>query len=1039
MMVATKTAAIEPPALALATLGPLAAARGGAAVEGFGYDKVRALLVYLAVEGGRPHRRASLAALLWPEQPDRSARGNLSQALSTLRRALGDRDAPRPIVHADADAVWLDPAVRVDVDAVRFLGLVGAADAHPHRSWRTCGRCAEQLRQAVGLYRGDFLGHFAIADSAPFEEWAQFRREHLLQRVLGALEHLVERAEWCGEHAAAAELARRQVALSPLEEHGHRALMRQMVLSGEPAAALAHYRALCRTLAGELAAEPEAETVALVERIRGGATADLRRFAPPPFHAPAPPTAFVGRAGDREAVCAALGHGAARALTLVGTGGVGKTRLALQVALDLRYDFEDGVFVVELEALSDARGVPAAIAHALGVKERPGEALSATLRARLSGRHLLLVLDGCEHLLGQNAARGRLGALAAELLAGCPALRVLATSRAPLRFRAEQLVPVAPLPEAEAAELFVARARGLAPGYAAAAEDAPLVAEICRRLDGLPLAIELIAPRAATGTPSALLRDLDRDLHALPAGPDDAPARHRTLHAAIAWSYDRLCPVERRAFAQLGVFAGGGTMAAVEAVVEDGANVRAAIEGLADANLVALRATGDGPRFAMLGTIRAFALAALADQGGVDAARRRHAAHFLALAERAGAEPRRQEDGDRLDLLECEHENLRAALGWYQAGDAEGALRIAAALGAFWVVRGYLEEGRRALSDALAACPEAPPALRLAALDEASALCWRQGDYAAARGYTEASLAVAYAVEDDRAVARSLRRLGAVAWDQGDSRAARSHYERSLAVAREHDDLPAIAGALNNLGMVAAGCGDDAGALVLYDACLPMFRQLREATNVGNVLMNLGLVAGHLGDAAAARARLEEGLATFRALGHRSGEALALLNLGNLDVTVGDLDAAAARFEESLALLRALGDEATGSYPRFGLGEVAFAKGDLVAARSQMVQSLVARCATGEQRPIPRNLEGIAGLERSEGRPASAARLLGAAAALREALGGVQTEQQRPGHAREVAALREALGDAALEVAWSEGRAMSVAEACALALGTSNL
>jgi DNA-binding SARP family transcriptional activator len=459
-------------------LGPFEVRLGAEPVTRFQYAKVRALLAYLAVEGQQPHTRASLAALLWPDQPERTARASLSQALTTLRKALGSSGDPAPLLLTDSETVQLDPQRLVQVDAAHFLALLTACERHAHYSWRTCTPCASRLRQAVALYRGDFLADFFLPDSAAFEEWAALQREHRRQRALSALERLADWAEWRGWYGEAIESVRRQVALEPLVEANQRRLMRLLALNGEAGAALMQYRQLETMLAQDLNTKPEAATLALAQQLRRADLSGLRRA--PAFVAPDPPTPLVGRAGDLETVVGLFEAGG-RNVALTGTAGVGKTRLALEVAHRLRYAFDDGVYLVELAPVAEAVQVAGALAGALGLPLRGGQSAAETLRGYLRSRHLLLVLDNFEHVL--HAAP-----LIADLLEACPALHVLVTSRERLNLRIEHQVPLAPLPDDEAVRLFRARVRAAGAAPATPADEAAQI-EICRRLDGLPLAI----------------------------------------------------------------------------------------------------------------------------------------------------------------------------------------------------------------------------------------------------------------------------------------------------------------------------------------------------------------------------------------------------------------------------------------------------------------------------------------------------------------------------------------------------------------------
>jgi predicted ATPase/DNA-binding SARP family transcriptional activator len=1027
--------------LAVSVLGPLLVLRDALPLDEFRYNKVRGLLVYLSVEASQPHSRLHLCALLWPELPEPAARRNLRQALTQLRRALhegeaGDHVAAQPLLLSTPDDdVQLDPDQAVAVDAAQFARLLEACDRHAHRSWHTCAACAGRLQAALKLYRGDFLAGFALPDSAPFEEWALLWRERLRQRALSALERLAARAEWCGDLGLAAAYARRQAELDPLNEAAHRAAMRLLALNGEMAAASAQYDQLRRLLASELGLAPEAESVTLHERLHSarsgndsGSLVGLRRFRPPAFDGPSAPNTLFGRAEALAAVIDRLRDHGVRALTLIGAPGIGKTRLALQAASDLRFDFEDGVHVVELGPVAEAAWVPFAIAQALGVKEQAGTSLAGSLKAHLKNRHTLLVLDNFEHLL---EAAG----LVAELLAACPAIKLLATSRIPLRIRAEQTFAVTALSEVDARQLFVDRAGAAPPGQAVTARTVPIIAEICRRLDHLPLAIELIAVRARALPLAEVLLQLEHPLSALTSAPRDLPERHHTLRSALAWSYDRLSPAEQLVFRHMGVFAGGATRAAAQAVSLETAPVLPVLEALREASLLQTHAAAeaDEARFTLLATLREFALEQLAQRGEAGAARRRHLDYYLALAERAAPALEGPEQSRWLDRLERDHDNLRAALSYARKLEDDSELRLVVALGKFWEVRGYLTEGRRWLSGALARRSQAELPLHGGALALAGTLAYRQGDYEAARTLFEQSLFVGQQLENGQAILQALRRLGIVAHDLGDLALAKSYYEQSLAIAREIGDAHGIAGALNNLGLMAADEADDALARALHLECLPIFRQLGDRLNVGMTLLNLSLAASHQLDYPTAQSLLEESLATFREIGHKWGVALALLNLANLAINQADLGRAQACHQQSLALYRELGDKTMASYPLFGVGQVAYQQGDYQLARSLYRESLAVRYEAGERRPIPRNLEGLGQLERAEGRLERAAQLFGAAEALRQGHAIPLKPNYAAEYQREVAALRAGLGEAAFEQAWAAGRALSAAQAVALA------
>jgi predicted ATPase/DNA-binding SARP family transcriptional activator/Tfp pilus assembly protein PilF len=1000
----------------------------GQPVSRFEYNKVRALLVYLAVEASYPHTRASLCALLWPDLPERVARQNLSQALTRLRHALGDIDAPTPLLLVTTDTVQLNPEAAGEVDATRFVSLIEGSEAHAHHNWRTCTPCAERLREAVTLYRGDFLARFYLSDNAPFEEWALLLREQLRQRALAALERLAQYAEWRGQYEQAVDYARRQVTLEPLREGSQHELMRLLALSGQRSAALSQYEALCRTLDAELGAAPEAKTTALHAAIQSNAdeAAMLRRLQPPPSHLPTPPTRLIGRAVEVHKICDRLWTDV-RALTVTGPPGIGKTRLALEVAHRLRFDFEDGVHFVELALLDGAHLVPAAIAQILDVKEQAGKTLAATLAAYLRDKYLLLVLDNFEHVLGAAS-------FVAELLAACPELKVLLTSRAPLRIRAEQQILLTPLDAAEAVQLFVERARMVHPGFTITTENETDIAALCRQVDHLPLGIELIAVRVKTLSPADVLNQVDQRLEALANGSRDLPERHRTLRHAIAWSYNRLSADEQQVFAHLGVFAGGCTAEAAQAVVGEKLSVLPMLEALHESSLVQVQSAAGETRFSLLETLREFALEQLGRRDELLVAQERHAVYFTRLAERAQPQLHAPTQNQWLDRLERDHDNLRAALTRaIRAGDDSG-LRLAAALYPFWDIRGYLSEGRRWLAQALETGPHAAMPLRGRALQAAGSLASRQGDYAGAHTLYEQSLSIWHQLEDGPAMAQVFRGLGILAYNQGDNASAKSYYEQSLDIARQCGDARGIAATLNNLGLVAAEQGNDAQARSLYQECLALARTVGDKIITGNVLLNLGLLASQQADPAAARSLMDESLTTFREIGHEHGAALTLLNLGNVVESQADLAAAETYFQESLRLYRAVGDLADASYAVFGLGKVAYQKKDYATARTLFRESLTLRYESDEKRAIARNLEGIAQVDRTEGQAERAARLFGAAEALRESLDAPITPPYLPEYQREVSTLRAALSEAAFEKAWSAGRALTLEQAIVLAL-----
>jgi predicted ATPase len=1026
--------------LEISVLGSMAITLDGEPVAGFEYKKVRALLTYLAVECRVPHNRDSIAALLWPGLATNVARRNLAQALTTLRLALGERTAGVKFVLADSDSIQLNPAGDVEVDLTRVVTLLDAAGAHPHRSWRTCSACAGRLRQAQTLYRGDFLADFFLQDSAPFEQWAASLRELLSRRMLEGLQRLVEWAEWRGQLTRAAEYARRQVELHPLLETGQRAYMRLLALSGQNAAALAQFEQLRRTLAQEMSLEPEAATAALYESIKAGHFQD-RAPQPDPGLIPSPPTRLIGRQAVLQAVIEPHHQVSTRVLTVTGPPGVGKTRLALEAAAGVKFDFEDGVRFVELAPLSDPALVPRAVARVLDVKEPAGKSLSGAIAAVLRPQHMLLVLDNFEHVLQASA-------FVDELLQACPALHVLVTSRVGLSLPAEQLFPLSTLSVPDsgssfefvtaspAVQFFVERVQAVRAGFALTPENAGVVAEICARLDGLPLAMELIAAQARVPSPEALLAQLKSRLLATAPGMRDLPERQRTLLSAIAWSYDRLGAGVQRVFDHLGVFAGGFSLEAARAVAgaEDGASVQLALDALAGSSLIQAGSGAGETRYSLLETLREFALEQLTARGQLEGAQERHAGYFLALAQQAVPELIGPDQKHWLDRLDSEHANQRTALAWALSNAPETGVRLAVALAWFWDVRGYMREGRSWLNAALSLSKDAGDELRAQVLIASGRMAMRQGDFRAARELLTESHRLWARTENPAGLAEVLYLLGAVLVRQAEYAAAQVSLQDGLAIARSVQDLYTEAGILNVLSEVAMQTGDQATSLRLQKQALAVHQARGDLRNAAGMLLNLGVVTYELGEFDVARQYTESALDTGREWGDYQTISIALLTLGNILLAQNDPAGARIHLEEAARLHQMQHDIDTLAAVLGTLGRVMVRLGDLAAARAHQCEALGLRSGIGDRHGVSVSLRNLADLERQSHQPGRAARLLGASEAIREAIGSHLNPAVLARYEQLVSDVHAALGEPAFSQVWAEGRALSIEQAVALAL-----
>lgn len=971
--------------IAIRLLGSFEVVINGAVVTGFKYAKVRALLAYLAVGASRAHPRSELAALLWPEQPERAAHASLSQALTTLRNALDDKAAESPVLLSDTHTVQLD-ARSVTIDSSQLLAMLSTAESHGHHTWRTCAVCAERLQAALAFYRGSFLADVSVADSAEFEQWASLQREHLAQRALTILERLVERAQWCGAYREALVYAQRLVALEPLLEANQRAVMRLLALNGETAAALAQYRQTQTMLADELDLEPEPATSALFERIRRGDLVGLQP-ASPPFGVTQPPTALVGRRAELQEICTRLRDTKQRALTITGAGGIGKTRMALEAAHALRYDFEDGVVFIELAALGDATLLADTLARALGVHQRPRQPIETALGDYLHAKHLLLILDNFEHIVAGAQ-------LVAELLVACAGLTVLVTSRAPLAIRAEQQFHLEPLADDDAVQLFVKRAEAV--GARLVADDASLYSAICQRIDRLPLAIELIAVRARTLTPAELLQQLDRPLQALARGPRDVAARHRSLSNTIQWSYDLLDEQERRVFRRLGLFAGGCTAEAMQAVIGDVAAALPLLEALNQASLLRQLVVGDQTRFLTLQTIREFAAEQLRRDDEAAASERLHAEYYARFAMTAYVELLRADASRWRAWISADIDNLRAAFRWAIDHDEhEIALRLATGVWRFfhWM-EGYLREGLDWLEIALEFRNDVPLELQIDALRAAGTLASALNDYARARYWFEAAVEAGWRLGDKDSLQRILTNLGYSLLEQGELDDARVHLEVSLSLAERGTDPKAMKFPLGILARLHLRLGEYETAQALCEQGLRLNREYHDTEGTANALRCLAQIVSARGDPTRAQQLGEEALALHRTLEHQLGIGFDVATLGDIAWRQGNATLAVTHYQQCLSLWR---------------------------DRESPVISAMVLDSTA------RALTHLSEAQRG-------ATLLSAAATIREQAQATLTAREQAENDATLLACRESLGTAAFAAACAAGRTLPLAQAIDLAL-----
>lgn len=780
-----------------------------------------------------------------------------------------------------------------------------------------------------------------------------------------------------------------------------------------------------------------------------------------PNNLPAQPTPFIGREQEVASIVQLLSREDVRLLTLTGPGGTGKSRLSLQVAMDMSNVFPDGVVFVNLTPIADSALVIPTIARTLDLKETGDQSLLALLKASLREKKLLLLLDNFERVV---SAATQL----ADLLAACPKLKIVVTSRVVLHVRAEYefAVPSLALPDLqhpqythdlaalaqyEAVALFIQRAQAVRPDFQITEANAPAIVEVCARVDGLPLAIELAAARMKLLTPQALLARLSQRLQVLTSTAKDIPARQQTLRNTIEWSYTLLDNFEQQIFYRLAVFVGGCTVEAVEALYarldDETEQVLDGVSSLADKSLLRQAAYGkDGEetRLVMLETIREYARERLAASGEKERARQAHAEYYLALVEEAEPELSGPQQVAWFERLEREHDNLRTAIQWFlepQSSDhqrVEMALRLVGALQRYWRMSGHFSEGKNYLELALTrsqstgqeAGQQPNPALRAKALNVAADVAlFDLYEHERAEALCQESLALYRELGDIRGIATSLSLLGWVAQRRFHREAASALHEESLALSRKLGDRRAIAEALYDLSYLAFSQGDYERSNALKEESLALFRELGDKWRIAFLLLQVVSVASYAGDYEKACPLAEEGLRLFRELEDKEGTADALLALGGVTLNEGDYVRAEAALVEGLGMYRELGLKRGIAKSLFALGRVAFGQTYYAKAQALHTEGLTLFTELDDKWLIALALEELAAAVAMQGQAIWAAHLVGAAAAYRESIGSTPLPAERTNYQHALVHARNQASEQRFEAAVEEGRAMTPEQA----------
>jgi predicted ATPase/DNA-binding SARP family transcriptional activator len=876
-----------PAKLEFRVLGPIEVVLDGRPVElGGPRARQRALLGCLLAHAGEVVGRDRLIDSLWDSRPPPTAKTIVQTHVSQLRRLLEPERAKGEegrILVTHAAGYRLEVATG-SFDRDEFERMLGQGrDCLKHGR---AGQTAELLGRALKLWRGPAYGDLA------YEQWARNEAERLDELRRECLEERIEAELQLGRHAHVLADLEALVAEHPLRERPRAQLMLALYRSGRQAEALQAYLDARRALVDELGIEPSSELRELEAAIlrQEPSLAGPAEIEAPPTNLPAPATPFLGRERELDETTRILARPDVRLLTLTGPGGVGKTRIALAVAGAIGEQFRDGVFLCELAAVRDPHLALGSISQTLAVEETGSGSPLKDLQLALRGRTLLLVLDNLEQVID-------VGTSLAKLLATCPDVTLLATSRAPLHVAAEHEYPVGPLSVGDAGRLFTERARAVRPDFDGNGE----VEEICERLDRLPLAIELAAARTRVLSPAAILERIEERLPLLSGGPRDVPERHQGLRAAIAWSYDLLEEDDQEVFASLSVFRGGFTMDAARAVC--GASPEQ-IESMIEKSLI--QPASDG-RNAMLQTIQAFAAERLDAEGGT--VRGAHALYFLGLLENGDEHLVSGTDVQLwLERFDAEYDNLQAALAWARSTrDAGLELRIATRAVRFWLLRGRLTEGYLVLSDALERASAVSPATRRDALNGVAILATARGEHGAAR----------------------------------------EAFEHALALARELDDKPSVAKIVSNLGTAYAMNGELEDALPLLEQAVVLQRELGAVQMLAGALNNLASLAGDMGDYERQAAAAAESVGAYRRAGDTEGITVALLNRGYAELEQGSLQEALESLLESLHLSRPVG-AAVRVLPILSALAAVAARSGRAAAGARILGAVDAARAAGE-------------------------------------------------------------------------------------------
>jgi predicted ATPase/DNA-binding SARP family transcriptional activator len=967
--------------------------------------KAMALLVYLVIEADHPHTRESLLGLLWPDLPTAAAQNNLRVTWADLQKALGTSDSgEQPHLIGDRLTLRFNPLSDHELDVARFSTLIAACRLHPHPDPHDCAECAARLTQALELVRGEFMEEFSLGDCEQFDDWLLIQREQFRVQVTSALEQLAEFHERAGQLPEAERAIRRLLEYEPLRESAYRQLMRVLARADRRNVALDVYETCRRMLATELGLAPAVETVTLAEQIRARAS-----FEAYSTQAVLPPvlTRFFGRQQESARLVDFLSRRTVRLVTLAGPGGVGKTRLAIEVAHRMAGVFAHDICFVELTGVTDEKSVDDAVAAALRLPTNTGRSSTGAILDYLRGKTMLLVLDNCEHL-AKACAR-----LVQTLCRDAEGLTVLATSRVPLHIDEEHVVRLEPFaiptvhdPEQltvvdalrfDSVQLLTDRAAQSLLQFTLTDANVMAVVRICQQLDGIPLAIEIAAAQARALPIETIAERLDQRFAWLNKRAGETASRQRTLHTLIDWSYGLLNAQARSLLLRLSVFAGGWTLEAAEAVSSPDEPCADLLAELVDHSLVVFGADAEHRRYGMHEIIRQFAQEYLRGSEQELNALENHARYYAQLVFQAAENRTGQPFPDRLQTAVNDHDNLRQAFEWLLVHDREQALALVAQLGTqlnFWELGGFFQEGRRWLRGALEDTQGSVSIERGHALLAAAHLSSAITDFDYGLQCVQQAQQLFQQLGDQRGIIDAqLTYCGLAGLAKKDTN-IQAKAEEALRMAETISYTLGIATARWVLGSIAYDSDKLETAIQYHLPNVALWRELDSPFGLTGALTNLGVALLEIGEYVAARQAFEECRDIEQSLGYQRGVATDIHNLG----------------------------------------ETAYKMGEYATAREHLSESLRIRQHLGLPRGYPYSFELIAQVNEKEGRYDHAVQLLAAAETLRIRI-GAPLEQVAQKHVSAVlASARTQLGDLAYELAWAKGATMTTEQAIALAL-----